>query len=233
MLIRIYNQLTRRIRRLPFLLSVLSVLLLVIETGLDLSLPSVSLIHTVYFLTIVTAICSIVVRYFISTVRPGWNILPVDVFLVLYFIHISLSIAGYSNLNQHEAFVAPTGLRIAVVLSLLREFSALHISLRTSAVNPAQLFVLSFLVLVVTGTLLLLLPNATTSAIAPIDALFTATSAVCVTGLIVVDTGTVFTLFGQTIILMLIQTGGIGIMTFASYFSFFFKGGLRTNSKSC
>jgi len=85
--------------------------------------------------------------------------------------------------------------------------------------------VLSFLVLVVTGTLLLLLPNATTSAIAPIDALFTATSAVCVTGLIVVDTGTVFTLFGQTIILMLIQTGGIGIMTFASYFSFFFKGG--------
>lgn len=58
----------------------------------------------------------------------------------------------------------------------------------------------------------------------PVDALFTSTSAVCVTGLIVVDTGTFFTQFGQIIILLLIQAGGIGIMTFTSYFSYFFKG---------
>jgi len=127
--------------------------------------------------------------------------------------------------NPHEVFVVPIGLRIAVVLSFLREFSALNLSLRVYSINPAQLFVLSFLGLVVTGTLLLLLPNATTSPIEPVDALFTATSAVCVTGLIVVDTQTVFTFFGQTIILILIQIGGIGIMTFASYFSFLFKGG--------
>lgn len=73
--------------------------------------------------------------------------------------------------------------------------------------------------------MLLLLPKATHNGISFVDALFTSTSAVCVTGLIVVDTGTYFTLFGQSIILFLIQVGGLGILTFASYFSYFFKGG--------
>jgi potassium uptake TrkH family protein len=56
------------------------------------------------------------------------------------------------------------------------------------------------------------------------DALFTSTSAVCVTGLAVVDTGSVFTELGQITIVALIQIGGLGIMTFASYFSYFVKG---------
>ena len=55
--------------------------------------------------------------------------------------------------------------------------------------------------------------------------MFTSASAVCVTGLAVVDTGTYFTVFGQSILLILIQIGGLGILTFASYFSYFFKGG--------
>ncbi|NJW55447.1 potassium transporter TrkG, partial [Salinimicrobium oceani] len=90
--------------------------------------------------------------------------------------------------------------------------------------NPAQLFIASFLGMIILGTLLLMLPRATHEGISALDALFTATSAVCVTGLIVVDTGTYFTDQGQTIILILIQLGGLGIMTFASYFSYFFRG---------
>lgn len=69
-----------------------------------------------------------------------------------------------------------------------------------------------------------MLPKATYDGISFIDALFTSTSAVCVTGLIVVDTGSYFTEFWQIIILVLIQIGGLGILTFASYFSYFFKG---------
>lgn len=91
--------------------------------------------------------------------------------------------------------------------------------------NPAQLFVISFAGLVCIGTLLIKLPFSTTNGISFIDALFTATSAVCITGLSVVDTGTAFTLFGQIVIMLLIQSGGLGILTFASYFSYFFKGG--------
>lgn len=90
--------------------------------------------------------------------------------------------------------------------------------------SPARLFVFSFLGLVLIGTVLLLLPFSTTNGITVIDALFTSTSAVCVTGLVVVDTSSDFTLLGQIIIMLLIQSGGIGVLTFASYFSFFFKG---------
>lgn len=88
--------------------------------------------------------------------------------------------------------------------------------------NVPLIFVASFMGLIAVGTLLLLLPQATTTSISCIDALFTATSAVCVTGLVVVDTQYDFTLFGQWIILLLIQLGGLGIMTFTSFFAFFF-----------
>ena len=91
-------------------------------------------------------------------------------------------------------------------------------------INPSLLFIASFLLLIVAGTGFLLLPQATVEDISLVNALFTATSAVCVTGLIVVDTATFFTPFGKTIILILIQLGGLGFMTFSSFFGFFFKG---------
>lgn len=81
--------------------------------------------------------------------------------------------------------------------------------------NPPQLLIVVFVFFALLGTLLLKLPFSTTNSITLVDALFTATSAMTVTGLVVVDTGTAFTLFGQIIILSLIQIGGIGIMTFA------------------
>jgi trk/ktr system potassium uptake protein len=84
--------------------------------------------------------------------------------------------------------------------------------------SPVQLFVGSFGLLIVFGTVgLEILPGLYTGPGLPwLDALFTATSAVCVTGLIVVDTATYFTPFGQAFILLLIQLGGLGMITFAS-----------------
>lgn len=84
--------------------------------------------------------------------------------------------------------------------------------------HPAVLVLASFVLAIVFGTLLLLLPIATRSGtISLVNALFTATSAVCVTGLTVVDTGTYFTLFGQWVILGLIQIGGLGVMTISVF----------------
>ena len=84
-------------------------------------------------------------------------------------------------------------------------------------VHPGRKIISYFLIAIIIGTVLLSLPvSSAGNAISPIDALFTATSAVCVTGLTVVDTGTDFSLFGQMIILVLIQLGGLGIMTFAT-----------------
>lgn len=84
--------------------------------------------------------------------------------------------------------------------------------------GPARVLAIGFLALAVGGGLLLMLPVATKPgyALSFLDALFTATSAVCVTGLTVVNTGEAFTLFGQIVILLLIQVGGLGFMTVAS-----------------
>ncbi len=81
----------------------------------------------------------------------------------------------------------------------------------------------SFALAILAGALLLFLPVAAVHKISFIDALFTATSAVCVTGLTVLDTGKDFTLFGQIVILFLIQIGGLGIMTFSVFFLLFLK----------
>ncbi|MDW8109067.1 MAG: TrkH family potassium uptake protein [Candidatus Kryptonium sp.] len=104
-------------------------------------------------------------------------------------------------------------------------------SLIQKSIHPAQLLVLSFLIMILLGTFLLFLPKATYHGISFIDALFTATSAVCVTGLIVVDTGTHFTRLGQIIILVLIQLGGLGIMTFTTFFVILLSGGMGIKEK--
>ena len=84
--------------------------------------------------------------------------------------------------------------------------------------HPAQAVASGFAVAILAGTALLLTPvaKAGPGAASPVEALFTATSAVCVTGLVVVDTPTFWTPFGQAVILVLIQLGGLGIMIFAS-----------------
>jgi trk system potassium uptake protein TrkH len=85
---------------------------------------------------------------------------------------------------------------------------------RLRRLHPTNLLLFSFLAAIAVGTVLLMLPAASAAGrLAFIDALFTATSAVCVTGLIVVDTGSLFSAFGQGVILFLIQIGGLGIMT--------------------
>jgi len=89
---------------------------------------------------------------------------------------------------------------------------------------PATALILYYLVSIGVGTFLLSLPWASTAdPLGWLDALFTATSAQCVTGLVVVDTGSRFTLFGQGVILLLIQTGGLGITTFSVYLFFYLR----------
>jgi len=88
--------------------------------------------------------------------------------------------------------------------------------------DPPKILVLGFAAIILLGAFCLTLPVATTSGhgLTFLNALFTATSATCVTGLVVVDTGTTFSLFGQLVILFMIQVGGLGFMTFATLFAF-------------
>ncbi len=110
--------------------------------------------------------------------------------------------------------------QIYALACLLLKIPQLNKAITALKIKPPWIVILTFVSIITVGTLLLLLPRAT----APgketmfMDALFTATSATCVTGLVVLDTGSHFSLLGQLIILSLIQVGGLGLMTFTSFF---------------
>jgi len=94
------------------------------------------------------------------------------------------------------------------------------VNLAASGRNPTQTLIASFLVLIISGAGFLMLPKSSAGeSIGFVDAVFTATSATCVTGLIVKDTGRDFSLMGQLIILALIQLGGLGIVVFGAVFA--------------
>lgn len=99
------------------------------------------------------------------------------------------------------------------------------------SLNPAFLFVVSFAAIIIIGGLLLMLPRATVNGISATDALFTSTSAVCVTGLLVVDTATNFTFMGKIILLLLIQIGGLGIMTFTALLGYLAAGSVSIQNQ--
>jgi Trk-type K+ transport system membrane component len=97
--------------------------------------------------------------------------------------------------------------------------------------TPGLVFILSFALLITIGTLLLKTPRATPNGIGWVDALFTSTSAVCVTGLITANPATDFTRHGQWVILTLIQLGGLGMMTITYFFAYFFAGGVSLRNR--
>lgn len=113
-----------------------------------------------------------------------------------------------------------------VVLSV---FSLLQLSnglvrLLGKRTNPSLILAVSFFIIILVGTGLLMLPRCTISGISWVDSLFISTSAVCVTGLTSVDLTTTFTTEGFIVILLLIQIGGLGVMTLTSFFALFFMG---------
>jgi trk system potassium uptake protein TrkH len=112
---------------------------------------------------------------------------------------------------------------IYLLLEIITKICRTLVNLAASGKSPAIAMVGIFIFLILTGTVLLMLPKSNTAhSLSFIDSLFTATSATCVTGLVVKDTGTDFTIVGQTIILVLIQLGGLGIVIFGAVFALFF-----------
>ncbi|SMD42450.1 potassium uptake protein, TrkH family [Aquiflexum balticum DSM 16537] len=151
-----------------------------------------------------------------------------EIFIILLLLFAAMVNLDWINLGFSQKIVnlhINTFLANLVILILfLIELSKLALNVNQLAIHPAMVFIMSFLIVILIGAGLLLLPNATHNGISLIDALFTSTSAVCVTGLIVLDTSSDFTFMGQFIIMILFQVGGLGMMTFTSFFGFFFKG---------
>lgn len=132
---------------------------------------------------------------------------------------VGLSVNGYFLLVQ-----------VLFWIILIREAARAKLPFKNFQISPAALLALSFLLLILIGTALLKMPEMTKSPISWADALFTATSASCVTGLIVQDTATFFTFKGQLTIMLLFQLGGLNMLTIATFIGSFYRksGSLQT-----
>ncbi len=210
-----------------FLISLSSLLLVVYEVGFPNPQVTFHTFKNFYFAALVLFLLFTIGRYvFFFPKKQRKGVWFFDLIFVSSIIILIIKKIFYDNTS--DAFLLFFEHRLwiyfLIVYYFFKELSLLGLSLVSRHFNPALVFVISFLMLIISGTLLLLLPNATTNGISIMDSLFTSTSAVCVTGLTVVDTEFCFTFFGKIIILCLIQAGGLGIMTFTSYFSYFFKG---------
>lgn len=126
------------------------------------------------------------------------------------------------------------GFQISIILSVISQGIKINQKIASFRFHPAQILMGSFLIIILIGTGLLLLPKAVSpgNSLSVVDAIFTSTSATCVTGLIVVDTGSYFSTLGQLIILLLIQVGGLGIMTYASFFALILRRSITLRERS-
>ncbi|MEH6764071.1 MAG: potassium transporter TrkG [Aequorivita antarctica] len=147
------------------------------------------------------------------------------ILLLLIVLEVVMILANYETSLIETFFNARYVIEYGLLFYFFIRLTFLLRKIYSIYFNPAILFVGSFAIIALAGTFILMLPSATTNGITFTDALFTATSATAVTGLIVVDTAKDFTPFGQTIIMILFQIGGLGMLTFTSFFAYFFKSG--------
>jgi len=162
-----------------------------------------------------------------------WFEIAVSIFFIGILLSQDYSILLFNkylpNLSEIEILsVFLTIVLLILILTFVIKSTKYLDSLLKFNLHPSGLFALSFATIIIIGSILLTLPKATVSGESTpyLDALFTSTSAVCVTGLVVYNTAQHFTLFGQIIILILIQVGGLGVMTLTTFFAAFLSGGL-------
>jgi len=173
--------------------------------------------------------------------RERW---PAFILSVLLLLEIAALVAGWDAVRLHaflkrfavgslqQAYLLTIQIYIVAVLAV--EMPALASDFARRRIRPALAFVVVFVLLIVLGTGMLMLPRSTPLGhpVNLLDAAFTATSAVCVTGLVVRDTGTGFTPFGQGVILVLIQLGGLGIMSLTAALSLLLGRGIGVREAS-
>ncbi len=200
-------------------LSFVALLFLVLESGLQWQLPrwlqiaSTILDYLVFIAFLIDAGLTFAytfprIRYF----KTNWMDILVFLPLVLNIISIQ---TGAGLIVVRNIIV------IASLFTRSRKFSRV---LRRIRLNTPRIVALSFMTTILLGTILLTFPTATEDGKGSdfVDALFTATSATCVTGLIVQDTPVYFSTFGEAVILILIQLGGLGIMTYSAFIALLF-----------
>lgn len=217
---------------------------LVAEFGFYLDQRSLGYIHLYYTIVLWIFPFYLLIKFWIhdfsfAYIRSRWFESFLSILIIFHLIYIvyhlyqsNFSFDSIENIPIRRIWILMT--QVGIFLLLISESTMINTFFVRLKLSAAQILIITFAFLILVGTGMLMLPKA----LAPghtlsfVDALFTATSATCVTGLIVVDTGTHFSTLGQTVILMLIQIGGLGIMTFTSFFVVIFRRNISLREKS-
>ena len=177
-------------------------------------------LYTVLYVLLFVFIAEKPVRLFNAVSRAefwwaNWYEIPLLLALAVAVLGAGRWFGGSNRVEVQHLAVG-----IYLVLQVLTKVGSTCVNLAASGRSPTRTLIISFLVLIISGAGFLMLPRASTAeSLGFVDALFTATSATCVTGLIVKDTGRDFSLMGQLVILTLIQLGGLGIVVFGAVFA--------------
>jgi trk system potassium uptake protein len=204
--------------------------MLILDYGFETSQQIQTLLH---FLALALAVIYVVEGTLLLMRAPNrWEALcqrKAEFGLLTVFVLLSVGLFSSQDYTAravqflHHSSTQPLAfawVKLFLLANLLTQLLRLQQRMLARDIRPEWILCGSFALLIVAGTLLLLLPRSSALPDKPIsllDAFFTSTSAACVTGLTVRDTGTEFSKFGQVIILALIQVGGLGIMTFVAF----------------
>lgn len=212
-----------------FLASLLLLVGVVYEHGFVISVMTLADLNVLYevvwvvFLLHATLHIVLAFRETLKKYRPFTWVLNALLYLTLLPVFWGIPETGLGRyvclFLNHRTF----HLVLLLLLALLQLSSGV-IRLLGKRTNPSLILAGSFFFIICLGTALLLLPRCTYEGISWVDALFVSTSAVCVTGLVPVDVATTFTALGQWVIILLIQIGGLGVMTLTCFFAMFFMG---------
>ena len=221
------NLVTKVMRWISFFISLLAIASIVTYHGYHISEKGAQIIKTILCATLWFYIFKYFLLLFYSLKRKEYikNSRFEFVFiliLILYFLLISILLlfmkaADAGAYNHYHILFMQICFFVIMIIGLSKN-SDIYSRITLS---PPVMMLISFLILIVSGTILLSMPRMTHYPISFIDTLFTAASAGSVTGMSVVDIGQTFTLKGQIVILFLIQMGGLSILTFATFFTVF------------
>lgn len=220
------------VQLLSFIVSVLFIAAAIIDYGFTLSSQEMvyldKIYHFVQFFFVVIFTARLVTNW-----RHIWKynfVLTIVLGLLLYLSALPDLLPAASApqwlARFYHAFSEKFYMLGIVGIFAVMEISRGIVSIIRRKTNPALLLASAFLVIIFFGTILLMVPRSTLDGvtISMVDALFVSTSAVCVTGLSTVDIATTFSTEGLIVIALLIQVGGLGVMTITSFFALFFMG---------
>ena len=220
------------LEKVTLIVAIIAITSLFLEFGLRLGPKWIPYLHFIDIFIVIFFISESIIKISMATykgklIKQHW----LEFFIAIF---ISTLFFGGAFLRLGRILQVSKAIRLTVFTRLVLSIQELFYSLirftqtkrwrlliNSFSIKPAQSILLSFFLVIFIGTLLLMLPSSCVYGknIRFIDALFTSTSAVCVTGLVVFDIGTNLSTFGQSILLTLIQIGGLGLMTFSSFFA--------------